>query len=156
MAPGQQKTCLIFILSHPGAPEKLSNLMKTHNFEEFWGSFFSFSSCWRMCCPAGAIGVAEGDPENIFGGVFWVKCNYEIFEPGHWKNTFKSIWILLHIQIKVGQPRTAVEQVFWHPTFDTQKMLNIWWKWWKKWVIPNRSRITLGMVLWLQDIKKHV
>ena len=30
--------------------------------------------------------------------------------------------ILLHIQTKVGQPRTAVEQVFWHPTFDTQKM----------------------------------
>ena len=30
--------------------------------------------------------------------------------------------ILLHIQTKVEQPRTAVEQVFWHPTFDTQKM----------------------------------
>ena len=26
----------------------------------------------------------------------------------------------------------------------------------KKGVIPNRSRITLGMFLWLQDIKKHV
>ena len=29
---------------------------------------------------------------------------------------------LLHIWTKVQQPRTAVQQVFWHPTFDTQKM----------------------------------
>ena len=30
---------------------------KTYHLEQFWDSFFAFSPCWRMCCPAGGLEV---------------------------------------------------------------------------------------------------
>ena len=140
--------------------------MKIHNFEEFWKSFLSISPCWRMCCPAGACWGAKGDPENIFpniedGRVFWAKrncatrrCRGEvknvIFEPEYWENTFKWIWISFYISKprwnnQNGSGTSILAPDIRHSKNDKNLIMM------KTWVIPNRSRITLGVFLYAQE-----
>ena len=107
VAPGHQKKCLIFILSHWGFRKTFKNLpFILKSFGDHFSHFPHADACVAL---RESIGEAEVDPENIFpniedGRVFWVKRNCatihpcgevknEILEPECWENTFKSIWI---------------------------------------------------------------
>ena len=127
----------------PGAFRKNEEISaQTYHSDDFFDLKFSFSPCWRMCCPAGVSGEARGLSENIFpniedGRVFWVKRTFErAFVARKWKmrflkpNTFRTPPDRFEYPFTYlnqgGTTQTAVEQVFWHPTFDTQKMTKIW------------------------------
>ena len=83
--------------NHSGASRKNEEISaQTYHSDDFFDLKFSFSPCWRMCCPAGE---ARGPSENIFPNieddrVFWVKrylwatiycgeVKNEIFEAKH-------------------------------------------------------------------------
>ena len=113
--------------------------MKTYHSDDFLDLKFAFSPCWRMCCPAGASRGKPGDSQKTYSRTSKMVGYFELSAPlsdhllhesekwDFWSRTPSEhlqidLNILLHIWTKVQQPRTAVQQVFWHPTFDTQKM----------------------------------
>ena len=81
--------------NHSGAFRKNEEISaQTYHSDDFFDLKFSFSPCWRMCCPGSLSGEARGLSENIFpniedGRVFWVKRTFErAFVARKWKMRF--------------------------------------------------------------------
>ena len=126
--------------NHSGAFRKNEEISaQTCHSDDFFDLKFSFSPCWRMCCPAGASRGKPGDSQKTYSRTSKMVGYFELSVPlsdhllhesekwDFWSRTPSEhlqidLNILLHIWTKVQQPRTAVQQVFWHPAFDIQKM----------------------------------
>ena len=158
--------------NHSGAFRKNEEISaQTYHSDDFFDLKFSFSPCWRMCCPAGASRGKPGNSQKTYSRTSKMVGYFELsvplsghllrgsekwdFEAEHIWNTFRSIWISFYIsKLRCANPERPWSKYSGtrHSTLKKwQKLEKMMWKW----LIPKSFRIIPRRFLDLQDIKKH-
>ena len=86
--------------NHSGAFRKNEEISaQTYHSDDFFDLKFSFSPCWRMCCPAGASRGKLGDSQKTYSRTSKMVGYFELSVPlsGHLLHLQIDLNILLHI-----------------------------------------------------------